>query len=738
MASTALPPFEYTPLGAGQMRLLRPTLDGDEVKWSLETSPMPTESPYSSGGKKGHILSLFRAKRINDPKVRDSFYKMTFGVEPYYALSYTWGELTEETYSLSCNERELKIHRNLHEALPYLARRFSDMPVWVDAICINQSDPKEKQMQIPLMNRIYGVAKRVVVWLGKPDNNITEDHTAEAMAMLPRLASLGADEALEDMWRNVKDEASAQEALIGLELPPLSASVWSCVFRMVCSPWFGRLWVVQEFVLAEDVLFLYGHNEIDKDTMEKLWEPEHVHILKKISRVASGREAEREALEMRSGIFKLKNTFWAMDIIINHPQMGWEGEGRYRWYARYLNEIANFTVGRSCYDPRDRVFGVIGMVGDQLQGASILGHLTYERPLAELYTYFFGFIFFHTDLHPQYWHCLHQATRTNKLSGLPSWCPDLARLPPLTMDTSTFGAQEPQHVRWNEEQPREILLRGAVMDSVAVVHPVWMECEDLHVLVARDTTFVEDLLLMAKIATWEEEAAAAVFEADQDDQAVFGDRTCEVPQASLNDFWRTVLGSHVWLDPEQQAYPEITLEDYNEIRLLLRRIRDFVNREEGWLRQLVEAGSGDFKATSRAAKEHLGRDDQHFLEYLDRLDQEKVNEARPYGRFDAFVTAVTLCASDRKIRPITTSQGRFGLGPYSAMEGDTLCVFAKSFSSHMLRLSSSPSSSAAEAQEEGDNKHKCYTLIGETFIQSLSSVEDDPAFGGLLQDIVLV
>lgn len=722
------------------MRLLRPTLDGDEVKWSLEISPMPTESPYSSGGQKGHILSLFRAnnKRIDDPKARDSFYKITFGVEPYYALSYTWGDLTEETHSLSCDDHELKIQRNLHEALPYLARRFPDMPVWVDAICINQSDPKEKQVQIPLMNRIYGVAKRVVVWLGKPDHNITEDHTGEAMALLPRLADIGADEALEDTWRNVKDEASAQEALTGLELPPLSAPVWSCIFRMVCSPWFGRLWVVQEFVLAEDVLFLYGHNEIDKETMEMLWSPKHVYILRKLSKVAPGRAAEREALETRSGIFMLKDLFRSIDININHPQMGLEGDHRHRRYASYLNEVANFTLGQSCYDPRDRVFGVLGIVGDQLQGASILGHLTYERPLAELYTYFFGFLSFHTDLHPHYWHCLHQATRTNKLTGLPSWCPDLARLPPLTMETSIFGAQEPQHARWDEEQPRELVLRGAVMDSVAVVHPVWMECEDLHVLVARDTTFVEDLLLMAKIATWEEETSAAIFEADHDTQVVFGDRTCEVPQACLNDFWTTVLECHPRLEPEQQAYQEITLEDYNGIRLLLRRIRDFVNREDGWLRQLVEAGSGDFKAASMAAKEDLGRDDQHLLESLDRLDQKKVNDARPYGRFDAFVTAVTLCAGDRKIRPITTSQGRFGLGPYSAMEGDTLCVFARSLCSHMLRLSTSPSSSAAGAQEEGHNKNKCYTLIGETFVHSLSTAKDDPAFKYLLQDIVLV
>ncbi len=41
--------------------------------------------------------------------------------------------------------------------------------LWVDAICINQSDPDERGHQVRLMDRIYSEADCVSIWLGKAD-----------------------------------------------------------------------------------------------------------------------------------------------------------------------------------------------------------------------------------------------------------------------------------------------------------------------------------------------------------------------------------------------------------------------------------------------------------------------------------------------------------------------------------------------------------------------------------------
>lgn len=43
--------------------------------------------------------------------------------------------------------------------------------MWVDVICINQSDKTEKEHQIPLMAEIYAKASQVLVWLGESEDN---------------------------------------------------------------------------------------------------------------------------------------------------------------------------------------------------------------------------------------------------------------------------------------------------------------------------------------------------------------------------------------------------------------------------------------------------------------------------------------------------------------------------------------------------------------------------------------
>jgi hypothetical protein len=38
-------------------------------------------------------------------------------------------------------------------------------PIWIDAICINQKDPNERNYQIVLMSRIYATASVVQIYL---------------------------------------------------------------------------------------------------------------------------------------------------------------------------------------------------------------------------------------------------------------------------------------------------------------------------------------------------------------------------------------------------------------------------------------------------------------------------------------------------------------------------------------------------------------------------------------------
>ena len=89
----------------------------------------------------------------------------------YMALSYVWGAKHGDR-PITCEGKTILITKNCDEALRSLRRRWRRIVIWVDAICIDQSDNKDKSRQVPMMGDIYSHAKEVVIWLGKSDYKI--------------------------------------------------------------------------------------------------------------------------------------------------------------------------------------------------------------------------------------------------------------------------------------------------------------------------------------------------------------------------------------------------------------------------------------------------------------------------------------------------------------------------------------------------------------------------------------
>jgi hypothetical protein len=105
----------------------------------------------------------------------------------FEALSYTWAlplrganEPNAGEEPASCGSQHeielygqsLLISQNLYDAIGRLNGLASLM--WIDAICINQTDPAERASQVLLMDEIYSKASRVIVWLGKDESDVKE------------------------------------------------------------------------------------------------------------------------------------------------------------------------------------------------------------------------------------------------------------------------------------------------------------------------------------------------------------------------------------------------------------------------------------------------------------------------------------------------------------------------------------------------------------------------------------
>ncbi|PMD19241.1 HET-domain-containing protein, partial [Hyaloscypha hepaticicola] len=89
---------------------------------------------------------------------------------PYEALSYCWGTMGAamkiHIYDGSSRIGIVLVTPTLHNALLVFRREQAARKLWIDAICIDQMNDKEKNLQIPLMRQIYGGSSGLLIWLG--------------------------------------------------------------------------------------------------------------------------------------------------------------------------------------------------------------------------------------------------------------------------------------------------------------------------------------------------------------------------------------------------------------------------------------------------------------------------------------------------------------------------------------------------------------------------------------------
>ena len=102
---------------------------------------------------------------------------------PFEALSYAWGDTHRfgaifihddynKTFSGGKNiYNKLQVGENLAEALRHLRSPQIPRDIWIDAICIDQSNVAERGEQIKRMASIFSLAQRVIVWLGPERDN---------------------------------------------------------------------------------------------------------------------------------------------------------------------------------------------------------------------------------------------------------------------------------------------------------------------------------------------------------------------------------------------------------------------------------------------------------------------------------------------------------------------------------------------------------------------------------------
>ncbi|KAI4945442.1 hypothetical protein J4E86_009329 [Alternaria arbusti] len=168
----------------------------------------------------------------------------------YNALSYVWG-VDPPKVTIICNGQRLKIRPELSYALVRLRLKETTQIIWADALCINEADDQEKSHQVPPMSKIFSQATQVNVWLGHGDDSVIR----EAFRCCKLIADACNEFSLKhDINLDGDETHRVVEVPMIIFTPMLSMSLTDLFER----PLFSRVWCIQEVKLAQDALVVWG------------------------------------------------------------------------------------------------------------------------------------------------------------------------------------------------------------------------------------------------------------------------------------------------------------------------------------------------------------------------------------------------------------------------------------------------------------------------------------------------
>ncbi|PNP53740.1 hypothetical protein THARTR1_05864 [Trichoderma harzianum] len=209
----------------------------------------------------------------------------------YVALSYVWGGAFQDG-TLHINGHEQRIGRSLETALRYYRRSGWSMPLWADAVCINQGDVAERSSQVSIMDLIYSSAATVFVVLGAGVDLAADDYFAKVKELHKFRFSVYGQKYFEAVSLPAWDESNPARALddkkssvlfsfleraVSLKINDHLSTVpqWGGTFEaseesqypwqtliqtfeeVTRESWWDRVWTLQESVVGSSPIFVY-------------------------------------------------------------------------------------------------------------------------------------------------------------------------------------------------------------------------------------------------------------------------------------------------------------------------------------------------------------------------------------------------------------------------------------------------------------------------------------------------
>ncbi|CAN9097811.1 unnamed protein product [Alternaria alternata] len=301
-----------------QSRPLPPTTKLDELD-SVASKGLYVYGLLTPVGSNIRLIKVHRASAYPYPHLGGASFGCTIDVyeidraPPYIALSYTWGA-SLPTHRIWLNGKCWFVRENLYNFLNAFSQSEKAQQtkhIWVDSLCINQTNIQERNHQVGMMAEVYGNSHTVITWLD--------------------------DSCYQPLQRTMDGtfEYKHFEQIFG-------------------NRYFTRIWIVQEIVLAQKVQIMSGDLLVD-------W----LHFRRTFS------ELERTMLRRNNNIA----TWLFSDVMTRNPS---GPKSKFLWS---LSDRLDLYSQFECEDPRDKVYGLLGIVNR----SSSVPEIDYNKSIQQVY-----------------------------------------------------------------------------------------------------------------------------------------------------------------------------------------------------------------------------------------------------------------------------------------------------------------------------------------------------------------
>ena len=414
------------------------------------------------------LLYLLPAETSADIRVDLVHTRLTKDDVPKYeALSYAWGErdTPEVIYVGQNGDDTIAVTRSLHQALPYLRYRDKRRVLWVDAICVDQQNLKERGHQVERMGDVYSLANRVIVWLGLDDTT-----SVHAIPLLRTIASKVEVDWITSTMKPVSQDDADWADMTNAR--SYSKQDVFAIYSLVMRPWFERLWVQQEVHANRNAVLICG-----LDTLS--W------------------------LEFRKAIF----CFFYEWRTFGDDRTLYPGLGvRFMLISNMISEGGYLTLGAliersqqcKCSDPRDRVYAVLNMLKTFERDAKIKPD--YTKTVSQVYRDVVLSILDNTNKISILGHCemQEQPLESSDSLQIPSWVPDWT-IPSSTQRMETGHASGNSNAETSHDND-VLRVMGAYVARIGHVEKIM--CDSMPGLILAIQEFSQKFLPDVKSASY--------------------------------------------------------------------------------------------------------------------------------------------------------------------------------------------------------------------------------------------